>query len=152
MKPTLDTFTRAYIQTALATSTEYKHGTCPCCEREALLSHFPEPEYTREAMCSECGVTEIANPDPIDRNYSMDDLSPETLARMVADCERFQWEAVIAPHFDEAGADFWLTRNRHGAGFWDGDWPDSGEELTRIAHSFGECSLYAGDDGQLYLA
>ena len=25
-----------------------------------------------------------------------------------------------------AGTDFWLTRNGHGAGFWDGDWDYSG--------------------------
>ncbi len=35
--------------------------------------------------------------------------------------------------------DFWLTRNRHGAGFWDGDYPDGiGERLSDIAHGFGE--------------
>jgi len=37
-------------------------------------------------------------------------------------------------------SDFWLTRNGHGAGFWDGGW-DHGDELAEIAHSFGECSV-----------
>ena len=45
--------------------------------------------------------------------------------------------------FELAGHDFWLTRNGHGAGFWDGDWEDSaGVSLTEIAKSFGECNLY----------
>lgn len=43
--------------------------------------------------------------------------------------------------------DFWLTRNHHGAGFWDGDYPkELGQKLTDIAHSFGECNLYATED------
>jgi hypothetical protein len=41
-----------------------------------------------------------------------------------------------------AGHDFWLTRNRHGAGFWDGHWRDSAE-LTQIAHSYGEQHIEA---------
>jgi hypothetical protein len=35
--------------------------------------------------------------------------------------------------------DFFLTRNGHGAGFWDGDYKN-GEKLTEIAKSFGEDS------------
>ena len=38
----------------------------------------------------------------------------------------------------QAGHDFWLTRNGHGAGFWDGDWQKYGEMFTKIAQSFGE--------------
>ena len=37
------------------------------------------------------------------------------------------------------GHDFWLTRNRHRAGFWDGDWEDShGRHQTNLANDFGE--------------
>ena len=50
-----------------------------------------------------------------------------------------------------AGHDFWLTRNGHGAGFWDGDWPDDiGEQLTVAAEKFGPVDLYVGDDGRIY--
>lgn len=48
--------------------------------------------------------------------------------------------------------DFWLTRNHHGAGFWDGDYPEPiATQLTNLAHGFGECNLYVGDDGLIYL-
>lgn len=33
--------------------------------------------------------------------------------------------------------DFFLTRNGHGAGFWDGDY-EKGDELSEIAKGFGE--------------
>lgn len=46
--------------------------------------------------------------------------------------------------------DFWLTRNRHGEGFWDGDYPEHGDRLTELAHSFGELAVYVGDDNLLY--
>jgi hypothetical protein len=49
--------------------------------------------------------------------------------------------------------DFWLTRNHHGAGFWDGDYPEPlGKQLTELAHSYGECELYVGDDSKIYIA
>lgn len=61
--------------------------------------------------------------------------------------------------YERLGHDFWLTRNGHGAGFWDGDWdrdePDIGpmllgDRLTTLAKNYGECDLYIGDDGKIY--
>lgn len=49
-----------------------------------------------------------------------------------------------------AGHDLYLTRNRHGAGFWDGDWDELGNKLTEICHEMKECQLYLGDDGKAY--
>lgn len=53
-----------------------------------------------------------------------------------------------------AGHDFWLTRNGHGAGFWDRselDKPTQGR-LTKAAHAFGNSDLYVGDDGRIYVS
>ena len=48
-----------------------------------------------------------------------------------------------------AGHDFFLTRNRHGAGFWDRNLGQVGDRLTTAAHVYGECYLYAADvDGR----
>lgn len=41
--------------------------------------------------------------------------------------------------------DFWLTRNRHGAGFWDRGLGELGELLTDLSHSMGECELYLNE-------
>lgn len=50
-----------------------------------------------------------------------------------------------------AAHDFILTRNHHGAGFWDGDWAEPwGERLTELAHSYGELHCVVGDDGWIY--
>ena len=89
----------------------------------------------------------------MDANYTITDLAPETLERMKADCASFQtqhWED-IQEDVERAGHDFWLTRNHHGAGFWDGDWPeDVDERLTAASHSCAEVNLYIGDDGRVY--
>jgi hypothetical protein len=47
--------------------------------------------------------------------------------------------------------DYILTRNRHGAGFWDGDWgKEMGELLTDLAQRKPEIECYIGDDGLVY--
>jgi hypothetical protein len=48
------------------------------------------------------------------------------------------------------GHDFWLTRNRHGAGFWDRGYGEVGKRLTEAAHVYGEANAYKGDDGKIY--
>jgi len=91
---------------------------------------------------------------PMEDLYSIDDISQKALNQIRTDCEKFQ-EKIRHLKIDESDSqiahDFWLTRNHHGAGFWDGDYPKKlGEELTKISHEFGEVFLYRGDDGKLY--
>ncbi len=90
--------------------------------------------------------------EPLDANYGPNDLHAETLEKMKADCDRFQAENAtdIAGSEERAGHDFWLTRNHHGCGFWDGDWPEAGERLTQACRNFPEVNLYVGDDGWIY--
>lgn len=47
------------------------------------------------------------------------------------------------------GGDFWLTRNRHGAGFWDRGLGEVGDHLTYWAHTYGSATLYVAD-GTVY--
>jgi hypothetical protein len=94
------------------------------------------------------------NDTPLDKNYGIADISSEALETMKADCNAFMDTPAYREYGDDAeraGYDFWLTRNGHGAGFWDGDWDDfAGSALTAASKAFGECSLYVGDDGLLY--
>jgi hypothetical protein len=89
---------------------------------------------------------------------------------MIADCQDFQtsFGELIVDDPSRAGHDFWLTRNGHGAGFWDGDWDsplpegcplvddcdkpyDSvGDYLTDMSRPYGEVNLCVGDDGKIY--
>jgi hypothetical protein len=93
------------------------------------------------------------NDTPLDRNYTASDIAKETLESIKIDCSEFLAQAhefIGAWTPDQAGHDFWLTRNRHGAGFWDRGL-EHGDKLTEIAHGFGEIDPYVGDDGQIYI-
>jgi hypothetical protein len=92
---------------------------------------------------------------PLDRNYDIGCFNTETLNQMKKDCLKFFNDNSIDCFSDHeqklAGHDFWLTRNRHGAGFWDGDWQEPFATLaTSAAHSFGEYDLIVGDDYRIY--
>ena len=82
-------------------------------------------------------------------------FAPEAIAQATRECAAFQEAASdLLLNLDDASAghDFWLTRNRHGAGFWDRGLGMAGEMLTDLAHKTGERDLYAGDDGYLYFS
>jgi hypothetical protein len=109
--------------------------------------------YIECALWSECGDSGA----PLDHRYGRNDIAAEALETMRADCDAFvrteayRYYAGGSETARRAGIDFWLTRNGHGAGFWDGDWGDvAGRVLTTASKGFGECSLYEGDDGKLY--
>ena len=115
--------------------------------------------FTRSYMQTALWSTTGDDGQPLDEKYNIDDISDETKAEMIADCTDFQEmaaEHLLQTGDDEAvyvkaGKDFWLTRNGHGAGFWDGDWQgEAGSILTKMAKSFGGVDLYVGDDGKIY--
>jgi hypothetical protein len=72
-------------------------------------------------------------------------------ARRVCDSfVRNNWE-LLQQAMDETGVqaaglahDFYLTQNRHGAGFWDGDYPEElGRALTAASHRYPEMTAWA---------
>jgi hypothetical protein len=91
--------------------------------------------------------------EPLEKRFSVSDVSEETRAAVASELGDFLDDCAsdlegILP--DQVGHDFYLTRNRHGAGFWDRGLGDVGDRLTAAAHVYGESELYAGDDGRLY--
>jgi hypothetical protein len=87
---------------------------------------------------------------PLDDNYGEEDLSDEALRDIEGDCEDFYENNQHLWDDDrEAGGDFYLTRNGHGAGFWDGDY-EHGDELTKASKVYSTQGLTPGGDGKLY--
>jgi len=97
--------------------------------------------------------------EPLDKNYDIEDIAPEAMVQIRKDCKQFQfkhrsdiesWEGEDSE--GQAGYDFWLTRNGHGAGFWDGDWSEpAATRMDTTSKSFGECHLLIGDDNLIYI-
>ena len=116
----------------------------------------------------------------IGTDATIENLAPEALDKMVADCATFQadnaatleaaWKYAdeentnaagnqflgqgSTEYFDgQAGTDFWLNRNGHGAGYWDraeiyGE--AQATALDKAATAFNEADLYLGDNGLVY--
>ena len=103
---------------------------------------------------------------PLDKNYSASDITSETMKKIKRDCAEFMkvnkvdlaqyaakrsYNPAEGTAMDYAGHDFCLTRNGHGAGFWDRGLGDLGQRLTEASKKFGEQNLYVGDNGKLYV-
>ncbi len=121
--------------------------------------------YIEAALWSSTDNSDEQGGDPLDQNYGIEDIADDTLAAIEKECAEFQathgallekayglyktsgeWSA-----YAQAGHDFWLTRNHHGAGFWDRGIGKVGELLTEASHAAGERDIYVGDDGRLYI-
>lgn len=100
---------------------------------------------------------------PLDAVFSADDISPACMLAMNGDCQDFckanmpdlleycqKMKNEQCPGEELAGHDFWLTRNGHGAGFWDRGLGELGKRLSDSAKVYGSVDLYAGDDGFIY--
>jgi hypothetical protein len=95
---------------------------------------------------------------PLDDDFSTDDIGNiEEIKSEVLDFFNSALPAISEaiekhPHYDisQAGHDYALTRNDHGAGFWDRGLGNIGTTLTDMAKAYGSCNLYVGDDGKLY--
>lgn len=109
--------------------------------------------YIEAALWSTNDESTPSGGEPLDDNYGPSDIDAKTLASMKRDCEQFYnenesiWSGAHLGRGDDdeqAGHDFWLTRNGHGAGFWeDSDWEEeAGKKLTAAAKKFGEFNLY----------
>jgi hypothetical protein len=125
--------------------------------------------YVGTALATSHDDSNDCGGEPMDSNYDISDIAPETLESMLRDCASFyarnRWhihcdDAPLSREFEGniaareaamAGHDFWLTRCGHGAGFWDGDWPEPAASiLDNASKAFGNIDLYLGDDGQIY--
>ncbi len=90
----------------------------------------------------------------VSSEHTIDDLSEEALRQVIEDCNDFQEsnaELMVGLDAESCGHDFWLTRNGHGAGFWDRGYGAIGKTLTLASKTYGECYPYVGDDGLIYL-
>lgn len=94
-------------------------------------------------------------------NKTKDDIAPHAMETIIADCKSFikktasyinegNYASDLNGHSVEAmaGHDFWLTRNGHGAGFWDGDWRDH-DVLCDVSEQFDIIAAFVNDNGEI---
>jgi hypothetical protein len=145
----IDDFVAQYLRTVLWAET-----VClPCAEDELVDGYMDvDDDHPLEG---------IKDGESLDSHFGFEDFTPESVAMACLDCDAFRERMyeegltdLAAEYKQESrhGHDFWLTRNGHGAGFWDGDYGDYvGDRLTDICREFGECGVLVGEDGSLEL-
>lgn len=124
--------------------------------------------YVECALWSSMDNSNEQGGEPLDRNYTRNDIAKSALLKMRADVDAFyeanraDCDTCVSPRPSEwsadeqIGHDLWLSRNGHGAGFFDAykGTPysdDVADRLQEAARKLGEQDLYVGDDGQIYV-
>lgn len=104
--------------------------------------------YFECALWSSCDDVEH----PLDDFYGTQDIDPESLNAQQVECLQFIGDnAGLLSGLDagQCGHDFWLTRNGHGAGFWDRGLGEVGDKLTENCKAMGSVDIIVCD-GVLY--
>ena len=146
----------------------------PCARTNTPYTIFVRAEVTVEAIMRQSWFdrfvhhykvaalfTEIDDDNtPLDSLYNTTDICPESNRlirhscaqfcvealddlRSAVKCEGFSWE--MAAH------DFWLTRNGHGAGFWDRGLRETGDRLSEMARNFGGSHVEVGSGDEAHV-
>lgn len=109
--------------------------------------------FTKQYIATGLWSSTDDNGRPLDE-YEINNIDLETLQKIISDCKDFQtkYEKLYREggwDDEQAGHDFWLTRNGHGAGFWDRRWfmntEEIGKKLTQAAKQYRSYELYVGD-------
>jgi hypothetical protein len=95
---------------------------------------------------------------PDELGLGLHHLHPDTAKEMDADATHFYHSyghLIPANALEDAGSDFWFSRNGHGTGFFDADYFDAAEqdhshELQQAAHKAGEYNLYHDQEDAEY--
>lgn len=115
--------------------------------------------YLETALWSSTVTTGERDDEPLDENHDLSDLAQSVVDEAITDCADFRSNSAtqLAEAYEirgynerKAGHDFWLSRNGHGAGFFDEGNEECWDKLQDAARHYGAVDLYIGDDGQIY--
>lgn len=76
----------------------------------------------------------------LDSEYDIHEINDDSISKAVSDCKKFievSGDLLNGLEDSQIGHDFWLSRNGHGAGFFDRGLGDIGDKLQEFASSFG---------------
>lgn len=111
--------------------------------------------YKTCALWSTNDETNERGGDPLDENYDTDDIREETALDMENDCRMFiasnQTLLDQVGDYSQHGHDLFLSRNGHGAGFWDRGYDKAiGDCLALHAKEYGEYNLFIGPGEEIW--
>lgn len=89
----------------------------------------------------------------LDRDFDTTDFAPSAIDSAKKDIDLFiekSGKLLELIDDEQIGHDFWLTRNHHGAGFWDRGLGEVGDQLTKIAQEFKEKNVWKSEMDVIY--
>jgi hypothetical protein len=111
-------------------------------------------QYLISALWSSNDESDESGGEPVDDHFSISDIDQKSIDQAKEVCDDFldkaseiftkldpdgQYGSVLD---DAVAHKFWLTRNGHGAGFWDGDYgKELGDALTKLSKEYGEANV-----------
>jgi hypothetical protein len=130
---------------------------------KAPASYYDLDDFSKsyiEALFFTNGDTGDDDEDSLN-DLGVEALTPESVSNIAKDCAAFNELAgdLLSEAYDagysieQAGHDFWFTRQGHGTGFWDRkalQEGELGERLSKIAKGFGVAYCYIGDDSRIH--
>ena len=121
---------------------------------KAISDKFVE-SYLGAALWSSNDESDESGGEPLDQNYGTEDIAEASIVKAINDCNSFieanSGDLAKAGDDEQNGYDFWLTRNGHGAGFWDRGYDKGvGKRLSDASEAFGQLNPVVGDDGKIY--
>lgn len=99
------------------------------------------------------------NPQQAFQGFNASDIDADSQIQAYLDIKKFiiaaggdaVGEAIKIGGYERLGMDIWLTRNGHGAGFFDHSYEHE-QALMDAAHNLREVDLYLGDDNKLHFS
>lgn len=109
-------------------------------------------------VCLLWQATDFDGDQLVEDHHDLTVLSDEFVLAAKEQCVEFQKDnaGLLEQYYDagrseaDAGHDFVLTRNRHGAGFWDRGLGGLGDALSQNCHPYGNVDVYLDDSGEFH--
>lgn len=136
-------------------------GEAPKKSKSHPVPIWPEffDAYIEAALWSTTDNSTESGGYPLEDNYGPDDIDQESIDKQIMETNSFidENEAWLDEASEKFGArpaslgfDFWLSRNGHGAGYFDRGYGALGDKLQNAAKVYGTSDIYVGDDRKLH--
>jgi hypothetical protein len=154
----LNNILKGYLEAALWTEEERLKDESQSYNDAVTNDYDDEEDESQEQIRFMEIMRNKLNTNPI-LSFTRESIDPNSLIQAYLDIKKFINDAggnAVSETLDDndefqLGMDIWLTRNGHGAGFFDHSY-DHEKELMNAARSLKEVDLYIGDDNKLHFS
>jgi hypothetical protein len=154
----LNKILKGYLEAALWTEEENLKDSVELYNDVTTNDYNDEDDESQEEIRFMEIMRNKLNTNPI-ISFTSENIDPNSLIQAYLDIKNFINNAGGAAIIEalnnndefQLGMDIWLSRNRHGSGFFDRSYENE-DSLMNAAHNLKEVDFYVGDDNKLYFS